>query len=611
LIRPVVAAVALIGLTTLSTAPAMAARAPIVEVGPRVVIVVGPSGALTSLYRSIATRIAREARRWTGDVVDIETPRATWPAVRRALSGASIVVYLGHGNGWPSRYRGSLDPSTEDGLGLDPAAGADGTAHRYYGETYLAREIRLAPGAVVLLSHLCYASGNSEPGLPEGNRSVARQRIDNHAAGWIAAGAAAVIADTFGDPVAYLRPLLATAVPVERLWRAAPNAHRHVQTFASTRSAGFRVAMDPTGRASGFHRSLVWRADDVRGLALATLAMSSLGGPGFAFGAPSIASLEPRPSGLVIGSRARLTLPFTVPAGRAVPGPIGVQPRWDPLPTSGIGWGPAMTPTGAEEATSVEASKPTVAASIPGALQVDLVLPASPGTYVLTVTLSDVRATAFDAPTQRAIPPLTVRIVPPVAVAFDVIPAIDMEPGGSIRTSIRIANPGAVDWADPPDRRVPDQPAPRPALARRDPTARLIGHWLALTAWSAALPDDLALPLQVDPGTHQVVALDLVAPAVPGSYLLVLDVVSPLYGSLGAAGAELGSIRVIVGRGLLPGRLDQSPATRDRPGRQGRDAHRDQLAFGRRQSADGRQELIGPAAVDDPQDGVAARGQPE
>jgi hypothetical protein len=106
---------------------------------PRVVVVVGPVGALTPVYRGIGAAAAREAARWTPDVVALFSPAATWPAVRRALRGASIVVYLGHGNGFPSRYREALHPPTQDGLGLDPVSGADGSAHRYVGEGPIAR----------------------------------------------------------------------------------------------------------------------------------------------------------------------------------------------------------------------------------------------------------------------------------------------------------------------------------------------------------------------------------------------------------------------------------------------------------------------------------------
>ncbi len=136
--------------------------------------------------------------------------RPTRPGARsaHALEGASIVVYLGHGNGWPSRYRDSLYPPTQNGFGLNPVAGGDDSSHQYFGEASI-DNIKLAPNAVVVFSHLCYASGNSEPGLPEGTQSMAIQRVDNYAAGFIRAGASAVVAEAHMGPAYYVRSLLA------------------------------------------------------------------------------------------------------------------------------------------------------------------------------------------------------------------------------------------------------------------------------------------------------------------------------------------------------------------------------------------------------------------
>ena len=86
--------------------------------------------------------------------------------MKAAAQGANILVYLGHGNGWPSIYA-PWQPYTKDGFGLDPDAGADGDTHVYYGEYHVARDIRLAPNSVVLLYHLCYAAGSTSPGMAE------------------------------------------------------------------------------------------------------------------------------------------------------------------------------------------------------------------------------------------------------------------------------------------------------------------------------------------------------------------------------------------------------------------------------------------------------------
>ena len=223
---------------------------------PRVVLVVGPVGGLTSEYRSLANAAASEAVAAGAQVTKIYSPNATWPAVKHALQGASIVVYLGHGNGWPSPYRDSLYPPTQNGFGLNPVAGADDVNHQYFGEASV-DNIKLAPNAVVVLSHLCYASGNSEPGLAEGTESMAIQRVDNYAAGFIRAGAQAVVAEAHLGPAYYVRSLLRSQLSIEQIWRGSPSANGNTMTLASERSPGFAERLDPDHASSGFYRSLV------------------------------------------------------------------------------------------------------------------------------------------------------------------------------------------------------------------------------------------------------------------------------------------------------------------------------------------------------------------
>ena len=172
---------------------------------PKVVFVVGPAGAATNGYRSQARAAAAIARKYTPDVIELYSPNATWPAVRDALQGASLVVYMGHGNGWPSKYRDALYPPTQNGFGLNPKAGTGDYTHQYFGEASVGGQVKLAKNAIVLLNHLCYASGNTEPGLPEGNLAQAKQRVDNYAAGFIQAGASAVIAEAWSSPSYFVK----------------------------------------------------------------------------------------------------------------------------------------------------------------------------------------------------------------------------------------------------------------------------------------------------------------------------------------------------------------------------------------------------------------------
>jgi hypothetical protein len=224
--------------------------------GPKVAIIVGPSGSDTATNRSWANAAAREAARYTSNIVKVYSPNATWDRVKAAITGASIVVYYGRGLGFPSPNSSSLQTSTQDGFGLNPVAGVNNTTTRYYGEWYI-RTARLAPKALVILDHLSYASGNSAPGRAEPSLSVARRRVDNYAAGFLAAGASAVVAESSRSvPAYYIRAVFKRTVSLSTVWRAAPTYHGHVTTFASSRTRGASGRTDPTRTRSGFYRSI-------------------------------------------------------------------------------------------------------------------------------------------------------------------------------------------------------------------------------------------------------------------------------------------------------------------------------------------------------------------
>ena len=226
----------------------------------KVVVVVGPVGDHNAHYKADANDIVTEAKRYTSNVIKIFTPNATWSKVKAAMQGANVFVYLGHGNGWPSIYA-PFQMQTKDGLGLDPSTGADGTKTVYYGEDYIRANIRLAPNSAVLLYHLCYASGNTEPGLSQGTFSQARERVDNYGAGFIGAGARAVFAE--GHPshpaISYMRQLFTTDRSMATIFRAVPTWHDNLYgPYASQRTPGLRYQLDTdTSKPSGFYRSLI------------------------------------------------------------------------------------------------------------------------------------------------------------------------------------------------------------------------------------------------------------------------------------------------------------------------------------------------------------------
>jgi putative cell wall-binding protein len=258
------------GTTTAGAGAATVAPAAAPLSTAKVVIIVGATHSTTSHYRDIANSVYAEAIKHSSKVVKVYSPNATWSAVKSALQGASVVVYLGHGNGWPSPYTYDPNFTTKDGFGLNSSAGNGDYNTKYYGEPFIANEIDLAPNAVVLLNHLCYASGNSEPGYAAPTLGVAMQRVDNYGAAFIKAGARAVIAEGHGSVNGMVRDLFTTHQSVLDLWRNQNDYNGNELSFQSSRSPSYRAYMDPDSPTGGYYRSLVGspdvRTEDVTGV---------------------------------------------------------------------------------------------------------------------------------------------------------------------------------------------------------------------------------------------------------------------------------------------------------------------------------------------------------
>lgn len=574
--RTALAALLLVAMALPGAAAPVIAAPPV----PKVVLVVGPVGdVITPRYRALADAAARVARQAGAQVVKVYSPNATWPAVRSALRGASIVVYLGHGNGWPSRYRDALYPPTQNGFGLNPVAGRDDSTHQYFGEASV-DDVRLAPSAVVLLHHLCYASGNTEPGLPEGTRDQAIQRVDNYAAGFLRAGARAVVAEAHLGPAYYVGALLRGNRTIEEIWRSSPNARGNTFRLASVRSPGFVTRLDPDRPEGGYHRSLVSRgvtAAELRAGASGTRAPGPAGAEGEAQEVsvplpppePSLASADLRFGetnlrGLpVAGASTRAILPLADGAALGLPRAMQASVRWDPIlldpapgpPGSGAGQDPGPV-TGPVEPPPVDLVVPERLGSLVSpvravrtdlGLRLDVTYPDVPGLYRLTTTLHAPDGTAYDAATQALLTPVLVRVGGPVAAAFGVSPAVEAIAGAPLELPVRVLNAGTERW-DLETTAAPTKlaGAPDPALRTATLRARLVASWVSPAGQAVPEPVSQGLDAGVaEPGGEVSATLRLQAPA-PGQYLLVLDVVSPGHGSLSALGSQPALVRVTV-----------------------------------------------------------------
>ena len=234
---------------------AMANPTPVAAATIKVVVVVGPAGSNTSNYIYNGKRYANVAREYGAKVIEIYSPNATWSRVRDALQGANLLIYLGHGNGWPSPYA-PFRSSSKDGLGLNSSAGNGHYNVKYYGEYYIDRYIQMDKNAVVILNRLCYASGNSEWGRADPTQYIAVARVDNYAAGFLRAGAKAVFAHAIESATWTIRSLFRSDRTMDSIFMSHPDASgARDLTFNSYRTSGMKGHMDPP-KASKYWRSV-------------------------------------------------------------------------------------------------------------------------------------------------------------------------------------------------------------------------------------------------------------------------------------------------------------------------------------------------------------------
>ncbi len=293
------------------------------------------------------------------------------------------------------------------------------------------------------------------------------------------------------------------------------------------------------------------------------------------FGAPDL-SKPP-----TAGSTTTLVLPMARDAIGLLPSKLMLGTRWDrldvpatdPLAATGApGSTPAPTPQAAPAPSPADDDPGTTAASaaqaidlvtpeVPGevvapvaakvvasgGLSVPVHVPAAPGLYRLVASIHQSDGLAFDAATQALLPALVVRVTGPRAAAYDAPTTANAQAGQPFALTVGVSNLGASTWGHPATQQTVGAAERVPASP-----AILVARWVSLTgAISGGTPGGgtaiAILPVGLAPGATATTVFSLTAPASPGDYLVVLDVVDPDAGSLASLGVPPGIVRVTVG----------------------------------------------------------------
>lgn len=260
-------ALIIVGLTlALLVSSAMVAAAPVQASeppAPKAVFIVGPTGSQTSANLADAESLAAVAESYGMDVRRVFHPNATWENVMENIQGANLVYYAGHGYGWPSPYTATMKEVRQNGVGLNSFEGSGLNDYTYYGANVIRENWVLAPNALVFLNHGCYTAGNGELGMAVPSWDVARQRVDNFAAGFLAVGARAVFAHSYQKFNKTLQMLFTTDLTVEEIFRT-PGVKPlpsygwigwDARKFDSVRTPGAKNFLDPHS-TQGFLRAI-------------------------------------------------------------------------------------------------------------------------------------------------------------------------------------------------------------------------------------------------------------------------------------------------------------------------------------------------------------------
>jgi hypothetical protein len=174
-----------------------------------------------------------------------------------------------------------------------------------------------------------------------------------------------------------------------------------------------------------------------------------------------------------------------------------------------------------------------------GALRTSVQAPPVPGIYRLATTIHEPDGGAYDDATQELVPEITVQVSGPIAAHYDAPASIAGAPGSSLDVNVEITNIGSIAWTAP-------APGSRAGEDDRSVAPGLAYRWVSLDGGPTPADGWLPYAANLAVGHHADIDLQVPAPRAVGRYQLVLDLATPLSGSLASSGVAPAVIAVTI-----------------------------------------------------------------
>jgi len=196
----------------------------------KVVYVVGYVGSGTEAYIEEAEANAEAMRALGATVVLFYPPRNEWNDIVAAAADATVLVYAGHGVSWDTI-------PTVGGMSLSSSSKVTPDQIR--------SDLRMAPGGVVILNHVCFASGGSSTDPGAISSTEAQRRVAQYSDPFLAAGLVGCYSSWYGSFPAKVVSYLASGMTLGEAYEAyADYREASVERYTHPSHPEFAMWMD-------------------------------------------------------------------------------------------------------------------------------------------------------------------------------------------------------------------------------------------------------------------------------------------------------------------------------------------------------------------------------